>query len=249
MTKLLIVNADDFGLSPGINYGIIEAHRHGLVTSTTAMMNAGSIEQAAEISADFPLLGVGLHFVLSFGAPLSSMPSLERDGILGKWLWQAAEQEKIQDDEIVAELHSQYDYFVRLFGRKPTHIDSHHHAHFIPQVWKHVVRFAGETGLPLRVDRQRVISTQGVKCVDNFISNFYAENVSARFILAALTDATAGEEQSVELMCHPGFIDKIALQSSYCYPRLDELDVLTSATLKHAILAQGFRLGTYGDLP
>ncbi|EEU9072752.1 chitin disaccharide deacetylase [Salmonella enterica] len=248
MTKLLIVNADDFGLSPGINYGIIEAHRHGLVTSTTAMMNADGIEHAAAISADFPLLGVGLHFVLSFGAPLSSMPSLEREGMLGKWLWQAAAQGKIQDDELVTELHRQYEGFVRLFGQAPTHIDSHHHAHFIPQVWKHVVRFAGETGLPLRLDRQHAISTQGVKGVDNFISNFYAENVSAHFILAALTRAAAGKEQSVELMCHPGFIDKIALQSSYCYPRLDELDVLTSATLKQDILAQGFRLGTYNDL-
>ncbi|HCL5252672.1 TPA: chitin disaccharide deacetylase [Salmonella enterica] len=248
MTKLLIVNADDFGLSPGINYGIIEAHRHGLVTSTTAMMNADGIEHAAEMSADFPLLGVGLHFVLSFGGPLSGMPSLARDGMLGKWLWQAAEQGDIQDGEIVAELHSQYERFVCLFGRKPTHIDSHHHAHFIPQVWKHVARFAGETGLPLRISRQHAISTQGVKSVDNFISDFYAENVSASFVLEALTRATAGEEQSVELMCHPGFIDKTALQSSYCYPRLDELDVLTSATLKQDILAQGFRLGTYNDL-
>ncbi|EIF5203214.1 chitin disaccharide deacetylase [Salmonella enterica] len=248
MTKLLIVNADDFGLSPGINYGIIEAHRHGVVTSTTAMMNGNGIEHAAEISADFPSLGVGLHFVLSFGAPLSRMPSLEREGMLGKWLWQAAAQGKIQDNELVAELHKQYDCFVRLFGRAPTHIDSHHHAHFIPQVWKHVVRFAGETGLPLRIDRQHTISTQGVKGVDNFISDFYAENVSAHFILAALARATAGEEQSVELMCHPGFIDKIVLQSRYCYPRLDELNVLTSATLKHDILAQGFRRGTYNDL-
>lgn len=118
MTKLLIVNADDFGLSPGINYGIIEAHRHGLVTSTTAMMNADGIEHAAAISADFPLLGVGLHFVLSFGAPLSSMPSLEREGMLGKWLWQAAAQGKIQDDELVTELHRQYEGFVRLFDER-----------------------------------------------------------------------------------------------------------------------------------
>lgn len=123
MMKLLIVNADDFGLSPGVNYGIIEAHRHGLVTSTTAMMNAGGIEHAAEISADYPLLGVGLHFVLSYGRPLSAMPSLVREGHLGKWVWEVAKQGSLADEDIVAELHQQFDRFVSLFGRQPTHID------------------------------------------------------------------------------------------------------------------------------
>lgn len=73
MSMRVIVNADDFGLSPAINYGIIEAHRHGVVTSTTAMMNANAIEHAASLSADFPGLGIGLHFVLSFGVPLTAM--------------------------------------------------------------------------------------------------------------------------------------------------------------------------------
>lgn len=252
MMKLLIVNADDFGLSPGVNYGIIEAHRHGLVTSTTAMMNAGGIEHAAEISADYPLLGVGLHFVLSYGRPLSAMPSLVREGHLGKWVWEVAKQGSLADEDIVAELHQQFDRFVSLFGRQPTHIDSHHHVHFVPQVWQHVSDFARKKGVPVRLDwqaiRQQNIPVQGVRGVERFINDFYAENVSDRFVLEALRRATLGDEQSVELMCHPAFIDKTGMASSYCFPRLDELEVLTSPALQRAVVELGFRLGTYRDL-
>ena len=252
MTKILIVNADDFGLSHGTNYGIVEAHRHGIVTSTTAMMNATGIEHAAALSADFPALGVGLHFVLSYGVPLTNMPSLAREGVLGKWLWETAGSGLLKDDEVVAELHRQYDSFVSLFGRMPTHIDSHHHAHFIPQVWQHVASFARDKGLPLRIDwqatRQQNITVQDIRGVDYFISDFYAENVSSRFVLDALERATVENEQTVELMCHPGFVDKIVMQSRYCHPRLFVLEVLTSPTLTQHILAQGFLLGNYTDL-
>ncbi len=78
MTRLLVVNADDFGLSKGQNYGIIEAHRHGIVTSTTAMVNGGAIAHAVELSQHAPELGIGMHFVLTLGEPLSVMPAFTK---------------------------------------------------------------------------------------------------------------------------------------------------------------------------
>lgn len=74
MENLLIVNADDFGLSKGQNYGIIEACRRGVVTSTTALINGEAVEHAAQLSRELPELGVGMHFVLTLGLPLSPMP-------------------------------------------------------------------------------------------------------------------------------------------------------------------------------
>ena len=65
MENLLIVNADDFGLSKGQNYGIIEACRRGVVTSTTALINGEAVEHAAQLSRELPELGVGMHFVLT----------------------------------------------------------------------------------------------------------------------------------------------------------------------------------------
>ena len=87
MERVLIVNADDFGLSKGQNYGIIEACRNGVVTSTTALVNGAAIDHAAQLSRSTPELAVGMHFVLTLGEPLSPMPGFTRARRLGKWLW------------------------------------------------------------------------------------------------------------------------------------------------------------------
>ncbi|EAA7089300.1 TPA: chitin disaccharide deacetylase [Salmonella enterica] len=252
MQRLLIVNADDFGLSKGVNFGIIEAARNGVVTSTTAMMNAPTIEHAAELSAQTPQLGVGLHFVLSFGRPLTRMPSLARDGKLGKWVWEVAEQGTLSTQEVERELVCQYQRFLAVFGRAPTHIDSHHHVHLIPQVYSVVAKFADDKGLPLRIDRD-VIAQNGIvltdeRSSDSFASDFYAQNVTEAFFLGILDSATARKDRSIEIMCHPGFVDKPLQESKYCYPRLEELDVLTAPSLKAAITAREFRLGNFSDL-
>ena len=136
MENLLIVNADDFGLSKGQNYGIIEACRRGVVTSTTALVNGEAVEHAAQLSREVPELGVGMHFVLTLGMPLSPMPGLTRDGLLGKWIWELAEQDALPLEEVARELDCQYNRFVDLFGKAPTHIDSHHHVHMIPAIFR-----------------------------------------------------------------------------------------------------------------
>ena len=204
MENLLIVNADDFGLSKGQNYGIIEACRRGVVTSTTALINGEAVEHAAQLSRELPELGVGMHFVLTLGLPLSPMPGLTRDGQLGKWIWEMAEQDALPLDEIARELDCQFNRFVDVFGREPTHIDSHHHVHMIPEIFPLVAEFAQRKGVAMRVDR--------------------------------------------EVMAHPAFVDNIVRKSAYCWPRLAELDVLTSASLKYAIAERGYRLGTFRDL-
>lgn len=100
MERVLIVNADDFGLSKGQNYGIVEAYRNGVVTSTTALVNGEAIDHAAQLSRELPALGVGMHFVLTLGKPVSEMPGLTRDGLLGKWIWQMAEEDTLPLDEL-----------------------------------------------------------------------------------------------------------------------------------------------------
>ncbi len=114
MERLLIVNADDFGLSKGQNYGIIEACRNGIVTSTTALVNGQAIDHAVQLSRDEPSLAIGMHFVLTMGKPLTAMPGLTRDGVLGKWIWQLAEEDALPLEEITQELVSQYLRFIEL---------------------------------------------------------------------------------------------------------------------------------------
>ncbi|MEH0885602.1 chitin disaccharide deacetylase [Enterobacter sp. UNJFSC 003] len=249
MENLLIVNADDFGLSKGQNYGIVEACRNGVVTSTTALINGEAVEHAAQLSRDLPDLGVGMHFVLTLGMPLSTMPGLTRDGQLGKWIWELAEQGALPLDQIPRELDCQFNRFVDLFGREPTHIDSHHHVHMIPAIFPIVAEFAQRKGVPMRIDREvhglpsfSVLSTEG------FSSAFYGEEISEGLFLQTLDESAARGEKSVEIMAHPAFVDNIVRKSAYCWPRLAELDVLTSASLKYAIAERGYCLGTFRDL-
>ncbi len=95
------------------------------------------IDHAAQLSRSTPELAVGMHFVLTLGEPLSAMPGLTRDGRLGKWIWQQAEEDSLPLEEIAHELACQYRRFVELFGHEPTHIDSHHHVHMFAQIYLH----------------------------------------------------------------------------------------------------------------
>lgn len=252
MERVLIVNADDFGLSKGQNYGIIEACRNGVVTSTTALVNGAAIDHAAQLSRSTPELAVGMHFVLTLGEPLSAMPGLTRDGRLGKWIWQQAEEDILPLEEIAHELACQYRRFVELFGHEPTHIDSHHHVHMFAQIYPIVAAFAREKGIALRIDRQVAaqsgLDQQAARSSAGFSSEFYGEAVSEELFLQTLDASIARGERSLEVMCHPAYVDRIIMGSAYCYPRLDELDVLTSASLKAAVADRGYRLGTYRDV-
>lgn len=252
MERLLIVNADDFGLSKGQNYGIVEACRNGVVTSTTALVNGEAIEHAVQLSRELPTLAVGMHFVLTMGKPLTVMPGLTREGRLGKWIWQMAEEGTLPLDEISRELASQYQRFIDLFGREPTHLDSHHHVHMFPQIFPLVAHFAAERGIALRIDRQPMLEAAALPATlrssQGFSSEFYGEEISEALFLKVLDASAKRGESSLEVMCHPAFVDNVIRQSAYCYPRLTELDVLTSASLKYAIAERGYRLGSFLDV-
>ncbi|HKN02541.1 MAG TPA: chitin disaccharide deacetylase [Buttiauxella sp.] len=253
MDKLLIVNADDFGLCKAQNYGIIDAFTNGVVTSTTAMVNGQGIEHAVALSTQHPGLAIGMHFVLTLGRPLSAMPGLtDEQGELGKWIWQRAEENTLPLTEIEYELACQFARFVELFGRAPTHIDSHHHVHMIPQIFPIVEAFAKAKGIPVRFDydaaKMGEIEQHEVKTTQGFDSGFYGEQITESLFLDTLERSMVRGEKSLEVMCHPSFIDNTILASKYCYPRLAELDVLTCAALKYAIAERGYRLGTFEDL-
>ena len=126
--KILIVNADDFGLTAGVSRGILEAHRHGIVTSTTLLVNReippSLIEELA--ASD---LGVGVHLNLTLGSPVASanrVPSLvDAEGRFIRDAREASARAKV--DEARIELGTQIDAFRTIMGRFPTHLDSHHH--------------------------------------------------------------------------------------------------------------------------
>ncbi len=154
--KILIINADDFGLLPEVNQGIIECFEAGSITSTTLMVNTEGAPDAVELAQKHPALGVGLHFNLTQGKPISSpleIPSLvddsghfhsrsrfEKKMILGK----------ISLPDLKREFVAQFDRF-NDWGLEMTHIDSHHHIHVFPSIFRIASNYARKVSLPLRV--------------------------------------------------------------------------------------------------
>ena len=122
MTKLLIVNADDFGASPGTNRGILEAHLRGIVTSTSLLVNAAASAEAAELAVSAPDLSIGLH----------------------------ADLDGVDPEQIGDALKRQLDRFEALLSASPTHLDTHHDTHRHPRAFPAVVEFARRHGLRLR---------------------------------------------------------------------------------------------------
>ncbi len=151
--KRLIVNADDFGLTAGVNAGIVLAFREGILTSTTVMANGAALADAVEQARANPRLGVGCHLVLIGGlavAPRESVPSLvDRQGRLPASLFTLAARlasRRVRVREIENEFRAQI-LLLRAVGIAPTHLDTHKHTHSIPQVMAALVRVAREFGI------------------------------------------------------------------------------------------------------
>jgi chitin disaccharide deacetylase len=151
--KRLIVNADDFGYTQGVNAGVIRGFRNGIITSTTIMANGVAFDDAVIRAKENPKLGVGCHLVLVDGvcvAPPSSIPSLvdKRGRLPHTWtvLIRKLMTGTVDGDDIARELRAQIRKIVQA-GIEPSHLDSHKHTHSHPRVMEEVVRVATEFGI------------------------------------------------------------------------------------------------------
>lgn len=241
--RQVIVNADDFGMTPGVTAGILYAHQFGIVTSTTAMVNTTFAEQAVELAKGHPNLGVGLHFVLDAGKPISRhVPSLvDASGsfLKGEVLGNSARKEDIRV-ELLAQLELLLQWYPQV-----THIDSHHHKHLhIPQVMEAVREVAEEYRLPVRsFSKSR---WQNVRSTDYLHYDFYGETVQAAFLENLIRSTKDGVS---EIMCHPAFLDTWLLErSSYTETRMKELELLTNKNVKHLFTSESIELIHFGGI-
>ena len=116
--KHLIVNADDLGMTEGVNTGIVEAHRRGIVTSASLMVKRPRAEAAAALARTVPKLGLGLHIDLTEWEPVEGESRL---------MYSRAD---LNDrSQVAKEIAQQLEIFVELVGHKPDHLDSHQHVH------------------------------------------------------------------------------------------------------------------------
>jgi len=151
--KQLILNADDFGMTRGVNEGIIRAHRDGVLTSATLMANGAEFDDAVSRAKSNPKLGVGCHLVLVGGpaiAPREKISSLvDANGNLPESLAGLVARLSsgfIRMKAIERELRAQIEK-IRSAGIEPTHLDTHKHTHAHPKVMEAVGRVAKELGI------------------------------------------------------------------------------------------------------
>lgn len=215
---VLVVNADDLGYDPEIDRGILEAHRRGIVTSASAMVETSFA--AAALAAAPASLGLGLHAVLDPG---------------------------LSQAEAEAEVRRQMGLFERLRGAPPTHLDSHRHAHAAPAVLAGVAAVALERGLPVRaIDpaMRAALRAAGVRTADHFLGDAALRPCwTAERLLSALA---ALPEGTTELMCHPGHAPS-SVRTSFGAEREAELAALCDPRAREAVAARGARLARFGE--
>ncbi|HEY1434861.1 MAG TPA: ChbG/HpnK family deacetylase [Thermoanaerobaculia bacterium] len=244
--KKLIVNADDFGRTPGVNAGTLDAHARGIVTSATAMVleksAARGIREAAERA---PRLSLGLHFVVTGGGPPAAaardVPALAPGGCFPRTREELPR--RLPAGEIRAELEAQIHVFEVLARKPPTHLDSHHHAALHPAIAPIFTSVARERSLPVRAASdaaRRDLKEKGVRTPDQFHDAFYGDGVSVEGLERILRGLRHGVS---ELMCHPAVVDEPLQESStYVEEREWEREVLCDPRIRQLVRALGIEL-------
>jgi predicted glycoside hydrolase/deacetylase ChbG (UPF0249 family) len=229
--RCLIVNADDFGQSPGVNRGVIEAHEHGIVTSASLMVRWPATAAAAAYGRERPNLSLGLHFDL------------------GEWAWRNGTwvriYEVIPTDDVTAvgdELSHQVAAFRQLVGRDPTHIDSHQHVHNEEPVRSIVLEMAANLGIPLRN-----YSPEVRYCPDFYGQTADGSPLPRNITVDRLIEILAALPPGItELGCHPG--EGNDLHTMYVTERAQEVTVLCDPRIRAAVVAQGIGLRSFEEV-
>lgn len=242
--RSLIVNADDFGLTPGVSAGILAAHRVGIVTSTTALVNRAIPAEAIRSALDSGI-GIGLHVNLTLGAPITRAGSLT-DGA-GRFVRDARQAAaRAREADVQAEVAAQVERFTSLFGRVPTHLDTHHHVGLHPPVREVVLEWAARLGVPVRsqdaASRRRARSARLATPDHFFGESGPGPYWTPQRTLAHLARLPPGLS---EFMAHPGYCDDELGYSRYARQREAEL-VGLGAPARAAAAALGIVLCDFG---
>jgi len=229
--RFLIVNADDFGLSFGVNRGVVEAYRLGIVTSASLMVRWPGAKDAAAYGRGHPELGLGLHLDL------------------GEWVYRDGEWPPAYEvvdltnrDAVDEEASRQIETFRRLVGRDPTHLDSHQHVHLKEPVKSVIQQWASKTRIPVRHLTQKV----------RYCGDFYGqttegaplpENIGVEALVRILRELPPGY---TEMACHPGYGEGLA--TAYRNERSLELRALCDSRVLELIKNLGIKLCSFKEV-
>jgi predicted glycoside hydrolase/deacetylase ChbG (UPF0249 family) len=241
--KYLIVNADDFGYTRDVNEGILEAHRRGILTSATLMANGSDFHHAHLLAKDFPSLDIGIHLVLVGERALSRPSKCLPDSPYGL-LWD-------RTLDIERELDLQMRRALEV-GIKPTHLDTHKHAHLLPKVARAVAAVAKAYHVPwvrrplprLGYFATRILQRAGCRMTDHFAGFRQTGKLDTPELVRLIRGLPEG---LTELMVHPGYCGQqlAAARTRLKQSRQTELEALTSPAVRKAIDESGVILTSH----
>jgi chitin disaccharide deacetylase len=270
-TRLLAVNGDDFGFTRDVNLGIVEAHRTGILTSTTLMANGAAFGHAVELAGETPSLDIGAHLVLVGGE------SLARPGLpLPATVAELARRVATRNIDVYLELRLQMERIAGA-GIRMTHVDTHKHTHLLPHVLEAVARLAEEFsagwvrrpldyplhGSPaqvpwrvralswmlggLRARFHRRLARHGRRTTDHFAGFQLTGRLTADALAHLIRNLPEGR---TELMVHPGHCTEElrAARTRLKESRQAELEALTDARARVALQEAGVELRSFRDL-
>ena len=250
MSLFLIVNADDLGMTPGVTAGILEAHRNGILTSASLMVNSPWLDEVIAALRDYPQLGVGLHFNLTHGKPIA--PTDEVNTLINDagtfFRPDELNARRVNAEHVRSELSAQLDLFVAKLGRRPTHLDNHHRrVEGHPDVFPVMLDMAVEYLLPLRAfdwTYYRQALERGVKVCDLITGEVWQQPYWMVERLIKVIEALP--EGTSEIVCHPGYLDEPLKRSRYSWQREVELRALCDPSVREAVERRGVRLKRHG---
>ena len=270
--RRLIVNADDFGRTASINQAVIRAHREGILTTTSLMVNESACEEAVALARENPKLGVGLHLTLLCGhsaLPPEQIPGLANakgefttnpPGAGFRYFFQHSLREPLR-----REIHAQFQRF-HATGLPLDHVNGHLHLHLHPTVFRILMADAAQLGIkrlrltfdPLRLNLRLASGHFAYRVLHAAI--FHSLSARARPVLAQRgirhTDAVFGLLQNARV--DEDYVNRLLPQlpagdsELYSHPSLDEFknefDALISPRAQEQVRKLGIKLIRYQDL-
>jgi chitin disaccharide deacetylase len=270
--RRLIVNADDFGLSPSVNAAVIRAHRDGILTTASLMVNEPGFAEAVDLARQNPTLGTGLHLTLLHGhsaLPPAKIPGLVNArgefsdspvGVGMNYYFKSSLHEQLR-----AEIHAQIEKF-HATGLKLDHLNGHLHLHLHPAIFKILMADPEKTGIThMRLTRDclarsrrmsrgywgyRISHAAIFEMLSSRARKVLAEKKirHAQITFGLLQDSRVDEDYILKLLPELPEGDS----ELYSHPSLDkfkhEFDALVSPRVREQIEKQGIELIRYQDL-
>jgi len=270
--RRLIVNADDFGRSASINQAVIRAHREGILTTASLMVNEPDFAGAVALARENPRLGVGLHLTLLCGHSallpekipglVGTDGSFDNNPVRGGWRYFFYRELR---EQLRAEIHAQFEKF-RATGLTLDHVNGHLHLHMHPAILHILLRDARALGIrrlrltfdPFWLNCRLTSGHWGYRTLHAVVFHCLAANARprlrrlgirhTRFVFGVLQNARVHESYVHALLGRMPCGDS----ELYSHPSLDEfkdeLDALISARVREQVKALGIQLIRYQDL-